>query len=459
MNRSSGTCRTISSSGRRRPFGRRSRHLRVRHRHRVPGELRRDHVPAHADQALRELRQHHRLRDQQRAGLPHPLGDLVERDVERFHGKLGRHAIPGDAHGGLVGLGSGGGQRSTGGRLPILRRLGRDGHAARSAGAGRAAGSPRARPDPPPRAGSRRAPRRLQRRRRPDRRGRCDPGSGRLAGAASLDAPDSVHRMERHRDPVEPVDLDLRRIRGEQLLRELADHLVDGKPQAVSQVLGDLGLAQSHQVGRELIGDIAPRDPRHPFRELGDHELAGDPEESGIAEARRHLVLRREERAGRELVHDAVERDPQHHFRSAGRAGRLGFAPALRGRGAAPTGLLVRCRRGRGRRRRRDRHRPERPSRRAREPARLARAAPSLREPVASSAGALCTRAGVAPRARRLADERAAGGGPLAGKAGGRVQQVTERHQEQHHADAAPARAAAASRAGRAPRAPDRATR
>ena len=267
-----------------------------------------------------------------------------------------------------------------------------------------------------------------------------------------------LDRMERHRDPVEPVDLDLRRVRDEQLLRELADHLVQGKPQTVSQVLGDLGLAQPDQVRRELIGDVAPRDPCHTFRELGDHELARDPQEAGVAEARRHLVLRREEGAGRKLFHDPVERDPQHHFRSARRAGRL------------------RPRAGASRARRRDAVGAPRPG-----PARaagggggatgagghnglgsrlaLARAAPRSGEPLPSSAdavvhGARAWRRGPGARRRARGD-----GAPLAGKAGARAQQVTERHQQQHHPDQLRQGRRQHPGQRRAPRAPDRATR
>ena len=221
-----------------------------------------------------------------------------------------------------------------------------------------------------------------------------------------------------------------------------------------SEMLGDLGLAQAHQVGRELIGDIAPRDPCHALRELGDHELAGDPQEPRVGEACRHLVLRREEGPGRELVHDAVERDAQHHFRSAGHAGRLRVTPALRGRGAAPTRLLVRYRSGRRRWHHRGRS-GDHTGLGSRLGSREQRVAQGTAPVERRRARHTCRGRGADPdsptgaRSRHPARgeagrARAAGPGAAPGAASPR---------------AAPARAAAASRAERAPRAPDRATR
>ena len=265
---------------------------------------------------------------------------------------------------------------------PDPRRLGHDGHRRLDRGAG----SARSRPvlDTPPapaahprgrRAGSERDDA-LPAAARPVSGAGADLGSGGSTGAGSRTAPDSA------------IGWNGTGIRWSPWISTSGVSAANSScgNWAITSSRGSLrpsprcsaisALLNPDQVGRELIGDVAPRDPGHPFRELGDHELAGDPEESGIAEARRHLVLRREERAGRELIHDAVERDPQHHFRSAGRRGAAGLRAGAsrrrtrRRRGSSSTPLRARAAEAARP------ASPERASRWARERAPLARAAP-----------------------------------------------------------------------------------
>src|SRR2546427_7869747 len=147
--------------------------------------------------------------------------------------------------------------------------------------------------------------------------------------------------MERHWDPIETRQLDLRGVRDEQLVWQLADHLVERQPKAIAEVLADLRASKSDEPRGELVDDVAPRYQRDAFRELGDDELSRDEQEPGVTQARRDLVLGREERARRQLAHDPIERDAQHDIRSTGRARSLHLTSTLSaGRHPTATGLI-----------------------------------------------------------------------------------------------------------------------
>ena len=57
-------------------------HVGVGDRERLARKLRCDRIPLDANQAFRQLGQHQLVWDQQHTGLPHPLRNLIQADVE-----------------------------------------------------------------------------------------------------------------------------------------------------------------------------------------------------------------------------------------------------------------------------------------------------------------------------------------------------------------------------------------
>jgi hypothetical protein len=207
-------------------------HLGIRHRHLLTRELGPNQVPANPDQSLPELRKNSGERDEQRARVLHPRRHLIQWPAERFRRKVGDHPVEGDAHGGLVD----GRSRHRGGHRHRLGDVNWLGQRLRLRGGyDRLLDRQR-----PLWCGDRR---RLDPRREPrlrddalescdggryrwplDDRGR--PGLGDDLGSRAQCRLGLLERMERHRDPIETRELDLRGVRDEQLVRQLAHHLV-----------------------------------------------------------------------------------------------------------------------------------------------------------------------------------------------------------------------------------------